>query len=91
VDVARMEIRSVVMAVTYLLNMMVVLKRGGRDRWFWREREKEEEQRRGWWTLAGMGTGGPLAFPGRFCRWSRDEPSVLLQSVLFTDFSYTSF
>lgn len=26
--------------------------------------------------LAGTGTGPHYTFPGRFCRWSRDEPML---------------
>lgn len=67
---------------TYLLNMMEVLKSevvgmkrcgfgGGEE-----GREGRRREGRGWWTLCtGTWETWPLAFPGWFCRWSRDQPS----------------
>ena len=39
-------------------------------------KEGRKRKRRGWPVVDGNGV--PLAFPGRFCRWSRDEPSNVL-------------
>lgn len=49
--------------------------------WMGEGKEGRRGMGRGWWTLAvaslaGTGTGPHYAFPGWFCRWSRDEPMV---------------
>jgi len=71
---------------TYLLNMMKVLKSEvvGDKGFGWGEEKREEGGRRGWRTHL-HGNWANLAFPGRFCRWSRDEPTwYFRQLCMFT-------
>lgn len=68
-----------------------VEERGGRGQGFWMGGGKEGRRRKKRLVDSLHGNWADLAFPGRFCRWSRDEPTgVFVNNVqlLINDFDF---